>query len=93
MVRMIKWFNTEDSIILILQYAGGGRLINFVKAYQTKHISPIIHQVSPNSDDYVGCLTFDDHLAESLDYSRNSIKLLEMSDSMGSRSILSKQNI
>jgi len=38
MVELVKWCNTEDAIILVLQYAGGGRLINFVESYQTKQI-------------------------------------------------------
>ncbi|OXA60734.1 Ribosomal protein S6 kinase delta-1 [Folsomia candida] len=45
MVQLLKWFNTEDGIILVLQYAAGGRLLNFVQSYQTKELSMTESQI------------------------------------------------
>lgn len=39
MVKLLKWFDTPDKIILLLEYAGGGRLEEFVKNYQSKRLS------------------------------------------------------
>ena len=47
MVKLVKWFDTEATIILLLQYAGGGRLLDFVLTYQTKQIAIIPHEISP----------------------------------------------
>jgi hypothetical protein len=44
MVELVKWCNTDDAIILVLEYAGGGRLISFIESYQTKPMSPILRE-------------------------------------------------
>jgi len=39
MVKLFKWVNTDSAYILLLQYAGGGKLLNYVKSYQCKQIT------------------------------------------------------
>lgn len=51
MVKLIKWFDTETTIILLLQYAGGGKLEDFVSTYQTKPIAIIPHEMSPEEEE------------------------------------------
>ena len=51
MVKLIKWFNTETTIILLLQHAGGGKLEDFVSNFQTKPIAVIPHEISSEEED------------------------------------------
>ncbi|CAG7725068.1 unnamed protein product, partial [Allacma fusca] len=53
MVKLIKWFDSENTIILLMQYAGGGKLEDFVSTYQSKPIAIIPHDTSPCQDDNI----------------------------------------
>lgn len=55
MVKLLKWFNSEDTIVLVLQYAAGGRLIDFVRSYQTKNIAASLMQDDPASSPNILC--------------------------------------
>lgn len=50
MVQLVKWFNTQDAIVLVLQFAAGGRLLNFVLSYQSKQILIPNSIESPNDN-------------------------------------------
>ena len=41
MVQLSKWFQTDSSYILLLQYAGGGKLIDYINSYQRKTIANV----------------------------------------------------
>ncbi|CAL8139492.1 unnamed protein product [Orchesella dallaii] len=51
MVKLYKWFETPDKIVLLLEHAGGGRLIDFVKNYQHKRLSIVTPDDQTPEDD------------------------------------------
>ncbi|ODM99713.1 Ribosomal protein S6 kinase delta-1 [Orchesella cincta] len=58
MVKLYKWFETPDKIVLLLEHAGGGRLIEFVKNYQHKRLSIVTPDDQTPEEDIPGNISF-----------------------------------
>lgn len=52
MVKLFKWFETDSSYVLLLQYAGGGKLIDYIHAYQHKVATADIEVEPEEADSY-----------------------------------------
>lgn len=74
---MLKWFETENSYILLLEYASGGRLCDFVNDYQTKQI--VIPKFEEESSQYI---TEED--AERMNEKSRTLAVIEALKELGS---------